>query len=209
VIGSHDAPRIAARLGEAQARVAAILLLTLRGTPTLYQGDELGIGKVTIPPDRIRDPQDLRQPGMGLGRDRSRTPMPWDGSANAGFSTAEPWLPLNGDWPLRNVQAQQQDSGSMLSLYRQLLRCRRESSALALGAFELVAADSDLLVYDRFDDRERVRVALNLAANAIKLPFDFDPAAHLLVGTHPRETLGDMLRPNEGIVFRLVGPNAS
>jgi glycosidase len=209
VIGSHDAPRIAARLGEEQARVAAMLLLTLRGTPTLYQGDELGIGKVTIPPDRIRDPQDLRQPGMGLGRDRSRTPMPWDGSANAGFSTAEPWLPLNDDWPLRNVQAQQQDRGSMLALYRQLLRCRRESSALALGAFELVAADGDLLVYDRFDDRERVRVALNLAANAIKLPFDFDPAAHLLVGTHPRETLGDMLRPNEGIVFRLIGPNAS
>ena len=208
VIGSHDAPRIAARLGEAQARVAAMLLLTLRGTPTLYQGDELGIGKVEIPADRIRDPQDLRQPGMGLGRDRSRTPMPWDGSAHAGFSTAEPWLPLSQDWPQRNVQIQQQDSESMLSLYRELLRCRRASSALALGAFELVAADGDLLVYDRFDDRERVRVALNLAANAIKLPFDFDPAAQLLVGTHPRENLGDMLRPNEGMVFRLRGPDA-
>jgi hypothetical protein len=97
----------------------------------------------------------------------------------------------------------------MLSLYRQLLRCRRESSALAVGAFELVAADGDLLVYDRFDDRERVRVALNLAANAIKLPFDFDPAAHLLVGTHSRESLGDMLRPNEAMVFRLNGPAAS
>ena len=69
VLGSHDSPRLAGRLGEAQARVAAMLLLTLRGTPTLYQGDELGIGKVTIPPDRIRDPQNLRQPGLGLGRD--------------------------------------------------------------------------------------------------------------------------------------------
>jgi glycosidase len=134
--------------------------------------------------------------------------MPWDGSVNAGFSTAEPWLPLNQDWPLRNVQAQQQDSGSILSLYRQLLRCRRESSALALGAFELVAADGDLLVYDRFDDRERIRVALNLATNGIKLPVDFDPAAQLLVGTHPRASVGDMLRPNEAIVFRLNGPAA-
>ncbi|HWU73807.1 MAG TPA: DUF3459 domain-containing protein, partial [Sphingomonas sp.] len=184
-------------------------LLTLRGTPTLYQGDELGIGKVAIPPDRIRDPQDLRQPGMGLGRDRSRTPMPWDGSANAGFSTTEPWLPLNPDWPQRNVQAEQQDNGSILSLYRDLLRRRRASSALALGAFELVAADGDLLIYDRFDDRERLRVALNLAGNAIKLPFDFDPEAQLLVGTHPRQNLGDMLRPNEGMVLRLSGPAAA
>ena len=87
VIGSHDAPRIAARIGERQARVAAMLLLTLRGTPTLYQGDEIGIGCVDIPPDRIRDPQHFRQPALDIGRDRSRTPMPWDGSANAGFTT--------------------------------------------------------------------------------------------------------------------------
>ncbi|KKI22621.1 alpha-amylase family glycosyl hydrolase, partial [Sphingomonas sp. Ag1] len=125
VIGSHDAPRIAARIGERQARVAAMLLLTLRGTPTLYQGDEIGIGKVDIPPDRIRDPQDLRQPGMGLGRDRSRTPMAWDGSPNAGFSTAEPWLPLHPDWRTRNVAAQEADPASMLWLYRRLLAARR------------------------------------------------------------------------------------
>ncbi len=106
VIGSHDAPRIAARVGEPQARIAAMLLLTLRGTPTLYQGDEIGIGEVQIPPDRVRDPQDLRQPGLGIGRDRSRTPIPWDASAYAGFSTVDPWLPLNEDWRVRNVAAQ-------------------------------------------------------------------------------------------------------
>src|SRR5918994_1015648 len=98
VIASHDYPRIAAKLGEAQARVAAMLLLTLRGTPTLYQGDELGIGKVDIPPHQVRDPKELREPGIGLGRDPSRTPMAWDGSLNAGFTTGEPWLPLHGDW---------------------------------------------------------------------------------------------------------------
>src|SRR5687768_7047018 len=95
VIASHDYPRIAAKLGEAQARVAAMLLLTLRGTPTLYQGDELGIGRVAIPPGKVRDPKELREPGIGLGRDPSRTPMAWDGSSNAGFSSAEPWLPLH------------------------------------------------------------------------------------------------------------------
>src|SRR5262249_28983895 len=125
VMGSHDAPRIAGRLGDGQARVAAMLLLTLRGTPTLYQGDELGIGLVDIPPDRVRDPQDLRQPGLGLGRDPSRTPMPWDASPQAGFSTAEPWLPLNEDWPIRNVAQQKELPGSMLNLYRHLLAIRR------------------------------------------------------------------------------------
>lgn len=205
VIGSHDAPRIAARLGEAQARVAAMLLLTLRGTPTLYQGDELGIGKVTIPPDRIRDPQDLRQPGMGLGRDRSRTPMPWDDSPHAGFSTVEPWLPLNDDWRVRNVAGQAADEDSMLTLYRTLLRCRRASTALSLGDFALVAADGDLLAYDRTAAGEHFRIALNLGATAIRLPFPFDASCGLLVSTHRREQLSDMLRPNEGIVVRLSG----
>src|SRR3546814_6384994 len=68
VTGSHDAKRMAARVGEAQARVAAMLLLTLRGTPTLYQGDEIGIGEVTIPPDQLKDPRELREPGLGLGQ---------------------------------------------------------------------------------------------------------------------------------------------
>ena len=137
VMGSHDAPRIAGRLGEAQARVAAMLLLTLRGTPTLYQGDELGIGLVAISPDRIRDPQDLRQPGLGLGRDGARTPMPWDKRAFAGFSTMNPWLPLNADWRERNVANQQDDPDSMLSLYRRLLALRREHLALSLGEITL------------------------------------------------------------------------
>ena len=121
VIGSHDAARIAARVGEAQARVALMLLLTLRGTPTLYQGDELGIGEVVIPPERVRDPREIRQPGIGLGRDPSRTPMAWDASPNAGFSAAEPWLPLHADWRTRNVAAESEKPGSMLNLTRALL----------------------------------------------------------------------------------------
>ncbi len=69
VLSNHDRPRVAARVGESQARVAAMLLLTLRGSPTLYYGDELGIGTVEIPPDRIRDPWALREPDLGVGRD--------------------------------------------------------------------------------------------------------------------------------------------
>ena len=108
VLGSHDCPRIAERLGEAQARVAAMLLLTLRGTPTVYYGDELGLADVRIPADRVKDPRELREPGIGLGRDPVRTPMAWDSSPHGGFSSGEPWLPLHADWRTRNVSAEEQ-----------------------------------------------------------------------------------------------------
>jgi alpha-glucosidase len=197
VIGSHDAPRIAARIGEAQARVAAMLLLTLRGTPTLYQGDELAIGRVDIPPDRVRDPQDLRQPGIGIGRDRSRTPMPWDDSNHAGFSTVEPWLPLNPDWRTRNVAAQQDDPRSMLTLYRRLLALRRAHSALAIGDFALVDAAPDVLAYERRDGDAALRVALNLSAEPRPLPFD----GEVLLSTRDGAG-GGVLRADEGVVMR-------
>ena len=198
VIGSHDAPRIAARVGDAQARVAAMLLLTLRGTPTLYQGDELGIGEVPIPPDRIRDPQHFRQPELDIGRDRSRTPMPWDASANAGFSTAEPWLPLNPDWPTRNVAAQEGDPRSMLHFYRQLLALRRRTPALALGDLALIEADAGVLAYERRHGGETIRVALNLSAESRHVPF----AGEVLASTlPPRQTDGTLL-PNEGLILR-------
>ncbi|MDQ3077964.1 MAG: alpha-amylase family glycosyl hydrolase [Pseudomonadota bacterium] len=198
VIGSHDAPRIAARLGEAQARVAAMLLLTLRGTPTLYQGDELGIGQVTIAPERLRDPRELREPGLGLGRDWSRTPMPWDRSTNAGFSSAEPWLPLNNDWDTRNVVAQEADLGSMLTLYRQLLRLRRAHPALANGDFALVEAGEDVLAYERVRGGERLLIALNLGNAQRSLPEGFD--GEIMASTI--DGASEPLRPNEGVIVR-------
>ena len=109
VLSNHDRPRIAGRVGPAQARVAAMLLFTLRGTPTLYYGDELGIGNVEIAPDRIRDPWAKREPGLRVGRDPSRTPMQWDASAFAGFSIHEPWLPLTPDYEARNVAVMSKD----------------------------------------------------------------------------------------------------
>ena len=198
VIGSHDAPRIAGRLGEAQARVAAMLLLTLRGMPTLYQGDELGIGLVKVPADRVHDPRELRQPGIGLGRDPSRTPMAWDGSANAGFSAAEPWLPLHADWPTRNVAAQDADPGSMLSLHRALLALRRGSEALSLGDLRLIEAEEDVLAYERRRGDERVLVVLNLGQRERAVP----GRGKVLLSTLG-ESDGAVLRPNEGIVLSL------
>ncbi len=204
VMGSHDSPRIAGRLGEAQARVAAMLLLTLRGTPTLYQGDELGIGRVDIPPNRIRDPQDLRQPGLGLGRDGARTPMPWDAHANAGFSTADPWLPLNGDWQTRNVATQEHDAGSMLRLYRELLILRRAQPALSVGDFALVPADQGVLQYERRDGADRLLIALNLTSEprSIFLPGGVG-AAELLISTIPGRHFNSRLVADEGVTLRM------
>ena len=206
VMGSHDAPRIAARIGEAQARVAAMLLLTLRGTPTLYQGDEIGIGEVVIPPDRVRDPQEMRQPGIGLGRDRSRTPMPWDSSPFAGFSTAPPWLPLNADWPTRNVAAQAVDPGSMLALYRALLALRRAQLALSIGSLTLIDAAPDVLAYERRSGADRLLVALNFSAEGRPLPLTAETGeAHTLASTLARRPIDGTLAPNEGVVLRLSG----
>jgi alpha-glucosidase len=204
VMGSHDAPRIAGRLGEAQARVAAMLLLTLRGTPTLYQGDELGIGHVDIPPNRICDPQDLRQPGLGLGRDIARTPMPWDRSAQAGFSTVEPWLPLNDDWQSRNVVDQGKDPNSMLTLYRCLLALRRAHSTLNVGDLALTSAERDVLKYERRDDNERLLIALNLTSEPrqVTLPEDVS-VSELLISTIPGRTYDGQLAPDEGITLRI------
>jgi oligo-1,6-glucosidase/alpha-glucosidase len=204
VMGSHDAPRIAGRLGAAQARVAAMLLLTLRGTPTLYQGDELGIGLVDIPPDRVRDPQDLRQPGLGLGRDQARTPMPWDASPQAGFSLAEPWLPLNDDWPVRNVAQQQELPGSMLNLYEHLLALRRARPALSIGDCRDVRSDADVLRYERCHDGERLLVALNLSAEPRRLTLPEDArVAEPLLSTLAERPFDGKLAGNEGLILRL------
>ena len=123
VIGNHDRARIAGRVGEEGARLAALLLLTLRGTPTLYYGDELGLPQVPIVPDLVQDPWGKTEPAMG--RDPCRTPFAWSPDAPAaGFSAVDPWLPLHHDWLTRNREQMETDTTSILTLYRHLLRFR-------------------------------------------------------------------------------------
>ena len=204
VIASHDYPRIAAKLGEAQARVAAMLLLTLRGTPTLYQGDELGIGKVDIPPDKVRDPKELREPGIGLGRDPSRTPMAWDSTTNAGFSVGEPWLPLHPDWPTRNAAAQSGDPGSMLSLYRELLRLRRAEPALSIGSIHLDQGSDHILTYRRRHGASELQILLNLSGTERQIA-DGAASGKLLLSTLGSPPSDGWLRPDEGVILKLEG----
>ncbi|MBV9262283.1 MAG: DUF3459 domain-containing protein [Pseudolabrys sp.] len=173
VLGNHDRPRIASRVGEAQARLAATLLLTLRGTPTLYYGDEIGLPQVEIAAGEVRDPWEKNVPGFGLGRDGCRTPMQWDTTVQAGFSTSEPWLPLSKDATARNVAEQQRDEGSLLHLYRRLFALRRAHPALATGACREIAAMGSLLSYRRTDSGDGdFLVVLNLgdAAGTLEWP---------------------------------------
>jgi alpha-glucosidase len=164
VLGNHDRSRIASRVGDAQARVAAMLLFTLRGTPTLYYGDELGMRDVEIPPERVQDPFEKNVPGRGLGRDPARTPMQWDASPNAGFCPpdVEPWLPVANDYRTYNVATGRGDPTSMLNLHRRLLALRRSEPALALGSYEPVETTGDLLAYARKKDGRRLLIVLNL-----------------------------------------------
>ncbi|HEX6960248.1 MAG TPA: alpha-amylase family glycosyl hydrolase, partial [Lacipirellula sp.] len=130
VLGNHDNPRIASRIGIAQARVAQMMLLTLRGTPTMYYGDELGMQNVPIPPDRVQDPFEKNVPGLGLGRDPERTPMHWSAEPNAGFTTGVPWLPIGEHYKIRNVDSERENPQSMLTLVRRLLQLHRSEPAL-------------------------------------------------------------------------------
>jgi len=161
VLSNHDRPRIRGRVGPEQARLAAMLLLTLRGTPTIYYGDEIGMPQVPIPPERVQDPFERNVPGLGLGRDGARTPMQWDGSDWAGFSTVESWLPLAEEFPRENVAVQAQDPGSILNLHRRLIAARRRHPALQLGAYSPVLVRGDLLLFKRTLAPEEFIVALN------------------------------------------------
>jgi alpha-glucosidase len=173
VLGNHDKPRIASRVGEEAARVAAMLLLTLRGTPTLYYGDEIGMLDVPIPADEVQDPFERNEPGKGLGRDPQRTPMPWSGDApSAGFTRGQPWLRLAGDWRQRNVQQQIGDAQSLLQLYRHLLEIRRRSAALNRGSYLPLAVHGNALAYARVHEDERVVVVLNFGHANIPVAVD-------------------------------------
>ena len=148
VLGNHDQHRVVTRLGPDLARVATMLLLTLRGTPTLYYGDELGLPDAVVPLALAQDPLEKQEPGHGLGRDPERSPMPWDARANAGFTSGRPWLPLVSDWQTLNVSTALNDPDSVLALHRRLLALRRAAPTLAVGSYAaLPSPGSDLRIH--------------------------------------------------------------
>jgi len=210
VLGNHDNPRIATRIGRDQARIAAMLLLTLRGTPTLYYGDEIGMHNVALPPDRVQDPFEKNVPGLGLGRDPCRTPMQWSSKENASFSNAPTWLPLADDVSTVNVEVEMRELHSILNLYRHLIELRRREPALAIGQYVAVPTAGDLLAYRRqFDDAHRYLVVLNFAGEPAKFHSAIPEQSAIVLSTHldrEKEFITDTieLRANEGVIIELT-----
>jgi alpha-glucosidase len=210
VLGNHDEPRLATRLGLARARAAAMLLLTLRGTPTLYYGDEIGMTDVPIPPERQQDPWGLRVPG--LGRDPCRTPMQWSAAPHAGFAppaTARLWLPLAGSYREVNVEHQITDPDSLLNLYRRLLAYRRATPALAEGSYRpLEGVPHDVYGFLRQAGKQRVLVLLNFSDTEQRVDLPDLGLGRLVISTHlDRQGAASLdpigLRSGEGIIVEL------
>jgi len=215
VMGNHDQHRVATRVGREQARVANMLLLTLRGTPTTYYGEEIGMENVPIPLELVQDPPAVNQPEIAhvVGRDPERTPMQWNGSANAGFapSGVAPWLAVAQDFAERNVAVQDKDPTSMLNLYRALSKLRRSEIALHAGAYASVdTGESDVFAYTRrHPGAAQYLVVLNFGG--IRHTLDLRKVAstaEIAIATEKQQRgTVDLARlelgPNEGLLLRI------
>ncbi len=204
VLGNHDIDRFISRVdhdghGAERARAAAVMLLTLRGTPFLYYGEEIAMANGDVPADRLRDP--ARK--YGRGRDPERTPMQW--TRTGGFSNSEPWLPY-GDLT-KNVQQQEKDAESMLALYKKLIWTRRRSKALTIGDYAAVEGlPESVYGFTRAHGDERTLTLINFAndARAFDLPDTLPPAA-MLVSSHGDAKAAQHIKlaPHEGRLLRL------
>jgi len=209
VLGNHDRPRVATRLGREQARVAQMLLLTLRGTPTCYYGDELGMQDVAVPPELMHDPKGKEHPEHS--RDPQRTPMQWESSPTAGFCPPEvrPWLPVANDYQTYNVEASQHDPRSFLTLVHTLLTLRRTLPALSVGSQQSIDQQNPTcFLYLRQHQDQRCLVALNFSAQDQMVTLPGQGQGRLLLSTRlDREgliTLSEVhLRGNEGLLLEV------
>jgi alpha-glucosidase len=202
VISNHDIVRSADRYGDGKhndqiAKVMAALYLTLRGTPIMYYGEEIGMK--TTPPTRKEDVKDpIGRVGWPLekGRDGERTPMQWDGTENAGFTTAKPWLPVPPTYKTHNVADESKDPNSVLEFYRSVLKLRHTNPALLEGSYAaLNESDPHVLSYLRSYQGHTVLVALNMSASAQKVNFEISKqgfsSAQSLLATPKSSVNGD------------------
>ncbi len=204
VLGNHDEKRLATRYGKESVRLAAMLLLTLRGTPTLYYGDELGMEEAKIPRAQQQDPWGLR--AEGLSRDGCRTPMQWSDTSFAGFTDgASSWLPIHPNHVHANVAAQSKDAHSLLSFYKQMLLLRKASPALYGGSYQADDnAPPSCFAFYRSYDSDQKYIVLNFSDESIN--FSLPTEAKLILSTDPQRAIKQsgnqiLVNPKEGLVF--------
>lgn len=215
VLGNHDQPRVATRIGPDQARVANMLLLTLRGTPTTYYGEEIGMQNVPISATYVQDPPAVLQPEIAhlVGRDPIRTPMQWDATPNAGFCEQgqDPWLPTADNYQQNNVQEQEEDPFSMLNLYRLTAALRNSEPALHAGSYKSIeTGKADIFAYQRFyPGHDSFLVVLNFGGQNRDLDLSqIAPSAIIALASHLNRSgvigLNNLvINPHEGLILRL------
>jgi len=197
VITNHDIPRSYNRYGDGAhnddiAKLMAALYLTLRGTPIMYYGEELGMEN-NDPKRRedVKDPEGRTGWPKEKGRDGERTPMQWSDAVNAGFSTHDPWLPVPETYKTHNVATELKDPNSVLEFYRKVLALRHKNSALLEGNYTAVNEDdANVLAYVRSYKGKSVLVALNLSSSAQKASFNLAGSPSALLATPGAEAKG-------------------
>lgn len=188
---NHDAPRAISRWVDpahrpAFARMAMLLLLTLRGNPIVYQGEELGLTQVDIDFEDLQDPEAIANWPLTLSRDGARTPLPWAaGTPQAGFTAGKPWLPLGPDHDRLAIDRQDGDPESLLALTRKFIRLRNSHPALRWGDIRITSADDTLLVFERVIAGERLVCAFNLGAEPVACDRAGGPALATLGEVEP------------------------
>ena len=220
---NHDQPRSVSRYGndaeyhDQSAKALATLLLTLRGTPFLYEGEEIGMTNFDFPDmDKVRDVESINIWNMGKrlrlpyglrwrmiktkSRDNARTPMQWDDSINGGFSAGTPWLSVNGNYPRINVKRQEDDPGSVLAYYRQLIAFRNGSRVLQEGDFTELYRKNGVYAYRRACDGEALTIVISLAEGERKNP----ASGEVVCSNYGRETAPARLAPYEALILREV-----
>lgn len=206
VLGNHDEPRIVTKLGKKAARTAALLQLTLRGIPFIYYGEELGMKNMEIPPDKVRDPMAVNMKDFNFGRDPERTPMQWNNSEFGGFSSVEPWLPLEKDFRQRNVESEKEDEKSYFNLYKSIIYLRKTRKSLVSGHhLPLDFKNQNILGFIRKEGNEKTLIIVNFSADTqiVELPTG---SWKTILSTNldienRKEKDRISIRPNEGLIL--------
>ncbi len=223
-LGNHDFSRIVSRFGNdslyhvESAKLLVMLLMTMRGTVYIYQGDEIGMTNVKYPSiddyqdvetlgawkearEAGKDPEEILRSIHWQSRDNARTPMQWNTASNAGFSSGQPWLKVNPNYREINVSQQENDPASILNFYRRMIAFRKDHSTLVYGDFDVISTESpELFVFERKDSADHFRIYLNMSDFEEKIPDK--PSANPVVYNYQGAD-SPTLRPWEGRIYKL------
>jgi alpha-glucosidase len=192
-LSNHDQPRHYYRYSDGRhederAKVAAALIMTLKGTPFIYYGEEIGMTCERLLRKDLQDPLGKKGWPVIKGRDEERTPMQWDSTKNAGFSSGSTWLPVNSDYERKNVRLQDEDSESLFTFYKSLIWHRKRSKAITQGHIEFVNQKSkNLLIYKRICESELKIIVLNFSDKQEMISICTEEKGEIFFGTHRKQ----------------------